>query len=68
MLQTGSRKREKAMGKHEPINIKKEIYNSGKFHPGRYHCNTQYATNQIVRAKIKPIQKNMGPIISSAIP
>ena len=35
MLHIGSRKREKAMGKHEPINIKKEIFNSGKFHPGK---------------------------------
>ncbi len=61
MLHIGSRKREKAMGKHEPNKIKKEILKSGKFHPGK--ISLQYTVcnkpNCACKDKINP--KKHGP-------
>ena len=61
MLHIGSRKREKAMGKHEPINIKKEIFNSGKFHPGKISLQYTVCNKPNCACKDKVNPKKHGP-------
>ena len=61
MLHIGSRKREKAMGKHEPKKIKEEILKSGKFHPGKISLQYTVCNKPNCACKAKKNPKKHGP-------